>query len=87
MCTSVIQVAGSWPPRHAGGRCATSIESHHVSRRNSFMSHANQTSMTRAQNRVAPPFLFLPPLFLSSFLLLSSPCGGSIGNFEFYPQI
>jgi hypothetical protein len=36
---------------------------------------------------VAPPFLFLPPLFLSFFLHLYSPCGSSIGDFEFSPQI
>jgi hypothetical protein len=31
----------------------------------------------------SPPFLFLPPLFLSSFLLLYSPHGSSIGDFKF----
>jgi hypothetical protein len=31
------------------------------------MSHANQTGATHVQNRAAPPFLFLPHLFLSSF--------------------
>jgi hypothetical protein len=43
------------------------------SRRDSSMSHANKTGTTPMQNRVVLPFLFLPPLFRSSFLLLSSP--------------
>jgi hypothetical protein len=54
------------------------------------VTHASVTpiSMTPAHNRATPPFLFLPFLFPSSFsFLLSSLCGGSIGDLEFSPQI
>jgi hypothetical protein len=34
-----------------------------------------------------PPWRGSLSFFLSSFLLLLSPCGGSIGDFEFSPQI
>jgi hypothetical protein len=37
---------------------------------------------------IHPPFFFfLLPFFLSSFLLLYSPCGGSIGDFKFSLKI
>jgi hypothetical protein len=45
------------------------------------------TTMARLVCRIWLPFLFLPPLFFSSFLLLYSSCGGSIDDFKFPPKI
>jgi hypothetical protein len=70
MCTGATLRAVTCPACHAGGRYDTSIQSHHVSRRDSRISSAISISVTPAQNRAGPLFLFLPPLFHSPFFSL-----------------
>jgi hypothetical protein len=70
MCTGGTRGAGMCPSGHAGRYCATSRQSRHVSRCYSCISCAILIGVTPAQNRAGPLFLFLHPLFLSSFFSL-----------------
>jgi hypothetical protein len=70
MCTDVTLGAGECPACHAGVRCDTSIQSCHVSHRDSCISRTISIDVTHVQNRAEPLFLFLPPLFPSPFFSL-----------------
>jgi hypothetical protein len=51
---------------HVDGRCDTSIQSRHISRRDSCISHTISIGVTPTHNRATPPFLFLLSFLLPS---------------------
>jgi hypothetical protein len=74
------------PGRHAGLDGATSYQLRQLGRRDWCLSCASLFGVTQFSEYLNPLFLFLPPHFLS-FYILSLPHGGSIGDSYFSPQI
>jgi hypothetical protein len=74
------------PCHHAGRDGATSYQSRQLDQRDWCLSRASLFDVTQFPEYLAPLFLFLPPHFLS-FYILSPPHGGYIGNSYFSPQI